>query len=484
MRVVARAAPRGATRRGTASPRSRGQPLRTAGSSLARGARGDVNRSTRDHSQASGRDHDAGERSGEQRRRMPNHSSKSTSVSLSARIAVVGTSWWVERMHLPALLSCEHAELVAFCGRDPARAAALAERVAAAGRPRPAVETRWEALVARPDVDAVVVSVPDDLHAPVARAALDAGLHVCCEKPLARTAADARAMHDAATARGRLAMTYFTYRWLPHYRLARALVRGDARAGVAPRVGRVRQVHVRFLSAMGRGGAPGGTFMPAPRDPWRQDPRRSGGVLTDLGTHVADLVRVVAGDVDRVAASVRTDGPGAVSDAVVLALEGRGAGGAAWHGSVHLATAVAVGDRGLLQSLLVVGEDATLDVAVTVQGAAVRLYAGGRTERPETPAAYGSAAGHPFAVFTALPVGVRLFAEAVGQARTDGGRAAALAASPEWASFADGLAAQEVVDAAARAARSGRWEAVPAAGDPPVADAPARPAQTPSAQAG
>ena len=208
--------------------------------------------------------------------------------------------------------------------------------------------------------------------------------------------------------------------------------------------------------------------MPAPRDPWRQDPRRSGGVLTDLGTHVADLVRTVVGDVDRVAASVRADGPGAVSDAVVLALEGRGAGGDVWHGSVHLATAVEVGDRGLLQSLLVVGDEATLELEVTVQGAAVRLHAAGAAERPDTPAAFGSAAEHPFAVFTALPVGTRLFVDAVAQARAGDPGAAALAASPEWASFDDGVAAQEVADAAARAAAGGRWEAVPGASAHPA----------------
>jgi predicted dehydrogenase len=287
---------------------------------------------------------------------------------------------------------------------------------------------------------------------------------VCCEKPLARTAADARAMRDAAAAHGRLGMTYFTYRWLPHYRLARALVRGDPAAGVAPRLGRVRQVHVRFLSALGRGGSAAGTFMPAPRDPWRQDPARSGGVLTDLGTHAADLVRRIAGDVDRVAASVRTDGAGAVSDAVVLAIEGRGADASAWHGTVHLATAVEVGDRGLLQSLLVVGDDATLAIDVTVQGASARLYAGGRAEHPPTPPSYGRADEHPFAVFTALPVGTRLFADAVGLARAnDRGALARLVASPSWAGFDDGVAAQEVVDAAARSAAGGRWEPVPAA---------------------
>ncbi len=384
-----------------------------------------------------------------------------------ARIAVVGTSWWVERMHLPALLSHPHAELVAFCGRDAARAGALADRVAASGRPRPAVETRWEALVGRDDVDAVVVAVPDDLHRRVAEAALDAGRHVCCEKPLARSAADARAVRDAADRTGRLGMTYFTYRWLPHYRLARALVRGDPAAGLAPRVGRVRQLHLRFLSAAGRAGT-GGTFMPPPRDPWRQDPSRSGGVLTDLGTHLADLVRVIAGEVTHVAASVRADGAGALagttSDAVVLALDGRGPAGEPWHGTAHLATAVAVGDRGLLQSVLVVGDEATLDLEVTVRGAAVRLHVDGRTEEPRIPAAYGGGDAPPFTVFTTLPVGTRLFADAVARARGgDDAGAAALAAGPEWASFDDGVAAQEVVDAAHRSAAGGGWEHVPPA---------------------
>lgn len=378
-----------------------------------------------------------------------------TGTTPPARIAIVGTSWWVERMHVPALLSHPVAEIAAVCGRDAGRAAALADHVAAAGHAQPVVETRWEALVRRPDLDAVIVAVPDDLHRAVTEAALDAGLHVCCEKPLAHSAADARALRAAADRRDRLAMTYFTYRWLPHYRLARALVRGDAAAGIAPRVGRVRQLQLSFVSAMGRG-AGGGTFMPAPRDPWRQDPARSGGVLTDLGTHAADLVRMMAGEVTRVAASVRGDAAGALtgatSNAVVMALEGCGASGKAWHGAVQLCTAADVGDRGLLQSLVVVGDAATLTLEVTVQGANVRLHAGGRTETVESPAAYGGGGAHPFAVFTTLPVGTRLFADAVARMR---------AGDAEWASFADGVAAQALVDAAQRSAASDRWETVP-----------------------
>jgi predicted dehydrogenase len=239
----------------------------------------------------------------------------------------------------------------------------------------------------------------------------------------------------------------------------------------------VRQVALRFVSAMGRH-AGGGTFMPPPRDPWRQDPARSGGVLTDLGTHAADLVRAVAGPVTRVAATVRADTVlgrrSATNNAVVMALEGAGRtphDAAPWHGSVHLCTAADVGDRGLLQALLVVGEAATLELDVTVDGATVRLHEGGRSGPVEIPAAYGGGSGPPFAVFGALPVGVRLFAAAVRRARAgDDAGAAALAADPEWATLEDGVAAQEVVDAARRSAEGGRWEEVRPAAGVPAAD--------------
>ena len=397
------------------------------------------------------------------------------------RVGILGTSWWIARMHLPALASHPGARLVAVAGRDAGRAGALAERAAAATGHPPRAYTSWQAMLADGALDAVIVATPDDLHAAMTCAALDAGAHVCCEKPLARTAADARAMWDAAEARGLLHMTYFTYRWLPHYRLARAVV-------AAGRLGRVRQLHVRFLSAMGRARG-GGTIAPPPADPWRRDPRRSGGVLTDLGTHVVDLVRVVAGgEIQRVAASVRADAPpaapgDATSDAVLLLLEGVDAGGAAWHGTAHATLGVAVGDRGLLQSLVVVGERATLTVDVTIAGAELWLHRDGASEPLAIPEALGGALAHPFAAFERLPVGTRLFVDAV-RARRDGDAAAArsLVASPEWASFADGWAAQAVVDAAAASAREGRAIDVRPidvrAIDPPPIAAPAPPPLT------
>jgi hypothetical protein len=133
-----------------------------------------------------------------------------------------------------------------------------------------------------------------------------------------------------------------------------------------------------------------------------------------------------------------------------------------------------VGDRGLLQSLLVVGEAATLDLEVTVQGAVARVHADGRSDVVEIPAEYGGGSAHPFAVFSTLPVGARLFADAVALARAgDAPGAAALSRRPEWAGFDAGVAAQEVVDAARRSADGGGWELVPPADAPrqSVADA-------------
>src|SRR5512142_3049084 len=115
------------------------------------------------------------------------------------RIGVVGTSWWADLVHLPSLTS--------------QRAAAVAHKYAI-----PQVFTDYRAMIERAGLDAVVISAPDDLHHPIALAAIDAGLHVLCEKPLAMNAAQAREMLDRAEAKRVKHMTFFTYRWAPQFR--------------------------------------------------------------------------------------------------------------------------------------------------------------------------------------------------------------------------------------------------------------------------
>src|SRR6201994_145552 len=100
------------------------------------------------------------------------------------------------------------------------------------------VETDWRALIDRDDVDLVDVCTPGDTHAEIAIAALDAGKHVLCEKPLANTVDEARAMVAAAeraSARGVRSTVGFNYRRVPAVALAKRLVEQG-------RIGEVRHV--------------------------------------------------------------------------------------------------------------------------------------------------------------------------------------------------------------------------------------------------
>jgi predicted dehydrogenase len=213
--------------------------------------------------------------------------------------------------------------LAAICGRDKAAAEAAAGRLGWA-----AAETDWRALIARDDVQLVDIAAPGDLHAPIAIAALAAGKHVLCEKPLANTLAEAEAMRaaaDAAYPRGARAMVGFNYRRVPALALARRLVEQG-------RIGRLRHFRAVYLQDwLADANAP---------MTWRMRAERAGsGALGDLGAHIVDLARYLTGDeLAGVCALSETfvrerplaDGPGSdtvtVDDAVVFT--GRLASGA------------------------------------------------------------------------------------------------------------------------------------------------------------
>ncbi|GIG22359.1 oxidoreductase [Cellulomonas chitinilytica] len=144
------------------------------------------------------------------------------------------------------------------------------------------VETDWKALVARDDVDLVDICTPGDTHADIALAALAAGKHVLCEKPLANTVAEAEAMVAAATGATGLAMVGFTYRRVPAVQLARTLVEQG-------RIGTVRHVRAQYLQ----------DWIADPAVPlsWRLDKQKAGsGALGDIGAHVVDLAQFVTGE--------------------------------------------------------------------------------------------------------------------------------------------------------------------------------------------
>ena len=194
------------------------------------------------------------------------------------RVGMVGTSMIADFMHLPSLKGHAQAELVAVCGRDEKRLEELASKYAIPRRFRD-----YHEMIERGDLQALVIAVPDDLHYGVTTEALNAGLHVLCEKPLAMNAAQAKEMLSRAESKGVVHMTFFTYRWLPAYRYAVRLI-GEGY------VGRCLQFEARYLAGDARGNRYGWTF----------DRQRSNGVLANLGSHMIDLARLCVGEITRV----------------------------------------------------------------------------------------------------------------------------------------------------------------------------------------
>ncbi|WP_328767523.1 Gfo/Idh/MocA family protein [Streptomyces sp. NBC_00286] len=173
-----------------------------------------------------------------------------------------------------------HPVLAAVCGRDGQAVRAAADRLGWA-----AAETDWRALITRDDVDLVDICTPGDSHAEIALAALAAGKHVLCEKPLANTVEEAEAMTEAAeaaAARGQVAMVGFNYRRVPATSLARKMV-------AEGRLGALRHVRVTYLQ----------DWLVDPQFPltWRLRKETAGsGALGDLGAHIVDLAQYMVGE--------------------------------------------------------------------------------------------------------------------------------------------------------------------------------------------
>ncbi|WP_210481919.1 Gfo/Idh/MocA family protein [Naasia sp. SYSU D00948] len=156
--------------------------------------------------------------------------------------------------------------------------------------------TDWREIVARDDIDVVDIATPGDSHAEIAIAALEAGKHVICEKPLANTVEEAEAMTAAAVAareRGVRSMVAFNYRRVPAVALARQYLEEG-------RLGEIRHVRADYLQ----------DWIADPDFPlvWRLQKERSGsGALGDIGAHVLDLAEHLSGQsIAEVSGTVRT----------------------------------------------------------------------------------------------------------------------------------------------------------------------------------
>lgn len=213
------------------------------------------------------------------------------------RIALIGTGF-MGRMHAQAWRTAHRffdlplePELTVVVGRDADRTARAARTLGAAEQ-----STDWSEVIGRADVDLVDICTPGDTHAAIAVAALEAGLHVLCEKPLANDVAEAERMAQAAGRaldRGVVSMCGFSDRRTPALALARRLV-------AEGRIGQVRHARAQYLR----------DWLSDPDAPftWRLDSNRAGsGALGDIGAHSIDTAQWLTGDhIEGVSATMRT----------------------------------------------------------------------------------------------------------------------------------------------------------------------------------
>ncbi len=191
------------------------------------------------------------------------------------RFGLAGTGVIVREYHLPVMVTNPRLEIVAACDVSAPSVNLTAQQFGI-----PKIYSDFNALATNPDIDAVLVAVPNNLHATVAVRLLQAGKHVICEKPMAPSVAEARLILDAAEKAGvKLAIAHpwrcdQDYQWL-HDVVA------------AGRLGKVFKVRCHAILTEGS----------PPLDSWRcRKAVAGGGALTDLGIHVIDAVSFVFDD--------------------------------------------------------------------------------------------------------------------------------------------------------------------------------------------
>jgi predicted dehydrogenase len=211
------------------------------------------------------------------------------------RVGIIGSGGIALANHMPGFALCPEARVVALCDSDPAT---LAKASASTGIA--ATFQNYRELIERGGVDAVVIATPNVFHAPIAHAAIKAGKHVLCEKPIAMNLEEALGMLRAAEAAGVRHMTAFTYRFVPAMQYMRHLVKGGA-------IG--RPYHFRASRFQDWGTRNLG---------WRQIKKLAGtGELGDMLSHRIDYGHLLVGAVSRLVARTKRfvdDRQGAPSD--------------------------------------------------------------------------------------------------------------------------------------------------------------------------
>jgi predicted dehydrogenase len=195
----------------------------------------------------------------------------------TVRVGVLGTSWWADTMYLPPLDAHPDCEIVAVCGRRAEPAKSFSENWNI-----PQWFTDPNEMFDSVEMDAVVIATSNDSHYDLATNALDRGLHVLCEKPLARNAVEGEAIATKALETGAITMVPFTYHYMPVNRFVKRLIDEGF-------VGRPHHVNIRYYTEFGFDSSYS----------WRFDKELAGsGIIGDIGSHWIHLARWLLDDVE------------------------------------------------------------------------------------------------------------------------------------------------------------------------------------------
>ena len=185
------------------------------------------------------------------------------------RVAIIGCGGIANGKHMPALEQIKEVQMVAFCDIIEERAQKAAGQFGVEGA---AVYTDYREMLEKEKLDVVHICTPNKSHADIAVAALEAGCHVMCEKPMAKTVADAQRMVDAAKRTGKKLTIGYQNRFRPDsIYLHKACRRGD-----------LGDIYYAKAHAIRRRAVPTwGVFL--------NEEEQGGGPLIDIGTHALDL---------------------------------------------------------------------------------------------------------------------------------------------------------------------------------------------------
>ncbi len=344
---------------------------------------------------------------------------------MNARVGLVGTSGWAEFMYLQNLQGFEYGEIVALAARNEVRLQALGEKYGIKH-----LYSDFQALIDSGQIDAIIVATPDEHHHEITMAAIRAGIHVLCEKPLAMNAADAKEMLDSVVSAGLVHNVMFTWRNLPLHKKIKELIDGGA-------IGQVYHFDIRFFMDYARSTA----------YQWRLDEKHGTGALGDLGVHDIDLARWMVGELSSVSASLknsvdRVDSNGVpvapTNDTCILLVEFENGG----HGVISDSMVIAQGGREMEQRVLVSGSNGSLEGTLYMDGPnqGMKLW----VTRDSFTAEEIDLGVEMWSHLGQQTIGVREFVENVALGRQAG---------PD---FYDGYAAQLVVDAAFESNRTGK----------------------------